>query len=290
MRAKNLPKKTPYKYYNVKEAKCIIWYPTAASWLLTKEVSVHHFTLKRRVLCIKALSKHTLYWLPLILIACDTKCHFPSEATLLLIWCDLVDGARHGAVTYLSSGIIADYRCHTARMNMNCFAFVPDLQTSHMKAMSVPITGLPRSGLLHTALIQTYKWQHRREGPSSLQGRLSVVEVKRLITVVPVCHTTSNPNTISPPRETYCFNVDNEWFTLSRACQRTGSVWLLSWHSSDNHWLGQDVLGERPPSGRNRSEWQWETEKGEKGETGRERERRRGRLCTPQWTAAFNPP
>lgn len=180
--------------------------------------------MKRRVLCIKALSKHTLYWLPLILIACDTKCHFPSEATLLLIWCDLVDGARHGAVTYLSSGIIADYRCHTARMNMYCFAFVPDLQTSHMKAMSVPITGLPRSGLLHTALIQTYKWQHRREGPSSLQGRLSVAEVKRLITVVPVCHTTSNPNSISPSRETYCFNVDNEWFNLSRARQRTGSV------------------------------------------------------------------
>lgn len=136
MRAKN-----PYKYYNVKEAKCIIWYPTAASWLLTKEVSVHHFTLKKRVLCIKALSKHTLYWLALILIACDTKCHFLSEATLLLIWCDLVDGARHGAVIYLSSGIIADYRCHTARMNMNCFAFGPDLQTSHMKAMSVQITG-----------------------------------------------------------------------------------------------------------------------------------------------------
>lgn len=217
-------RKKPYKYYNLKEAKCIIWYPTAASWLLTKEVSVHHFTLKRRVLCIKALSKHTLYWLPLILIACDTKCHFPSEATLLLIWCDLVDGARHGAVTYLSSGIIADYRCHTARMSMYCFAFVPDLQTSHMKAMSVPITGLPRSGLLHTALIQTYKWQHRLEGPSSLQGKLSVVEVKRLITVVPVCHTTSNPNSISPSRETYCFNVDNEWFNLSCARQRTGSV------------------------------------------------------------------
>lgn len=26
------------------------------------------------------------------------------------------------------------------------------------------------------------------------------------------------------PRETYCFNVDNEWFNLSRARQRTGSV------------------------------------------------------------------
>lgn len=188
--------------------------------------------------------------------------------------------------------------CNVSQLGHHCRLLMPHSQNeyellclcsrSSNLTMSVPITGLPRSGLLHAALIQTYKWQHRREGPSSLRGRLSVVEVKRLITVVPVCHTTSNPNTISPPRETYCFNVDNEWFNLSRACQRTGSVWLLSWHSSDNHWLGQDVLGERPPSGRNRSEWQ---RKGEKGETGRERERwRRGRLCTPQWAAAFNPP
>ena len=53
---------------------------------LTKEVGLHHFTLKRRVLRIKALSWHAeLYWLPLILIAYDTKCHFPRDATFFFL-------------------------------------------------------------------------------------------------------------------------------------------------------------------------------------------------------------
>ncbi len=52
------------------------------------------------------------------------------------------------------------------------------------------------------ALIETYKCQHRHEGPSSLHARQSVVEVKRLITVGPVCRPPINlsPIPISSPK------------------------------------------------------------------------------------------
>lgn len=118
------------------------------------------------------------------------------------------------------------------------------------------------------ATIQTYKCQHWHEEPSSLHATQSVVEVKRLITVVPVFHRTTAlwPNRVSPLRESYCFNMDNEWFNLSSGCQRT---------ARRDYFLGTVVtfigldsgrIGERPLLDRCRGEWQIETD----------RDRRRG--------------
>lgn len=80
---------------------------TAASWVLTTEVSLHHLTLERRVLHIKAFHcTHNFYWLPLILIALATKRHFPRHTFFFfffyLLWPCWWSWRRHPIVSLLS--------------------------------------------------------------------------------------------------------------------------------------------------------------------------------------------
>lgn len=142
-------------------------------------------------------------------------------------------------------------------------------------------------------LALTYKCQHWHEGPSSLHARQSVVEVKRLITVAPVSRPPTNlsPNPVSPLRESYCFNMNNEWLNLSSGCRRTARLDYFLGTAVTFIGLDSGRIGERPLLGWigwvTDGDGQRQKERQRKREKCGEREQWHGQLCTPQWTAAL---
>lgn len=259
-------------------------------YLLTNEVWFHHFTLKMRVLHIKALSLSAQpdinrLW---------HKMPFSDHTMFFLFQHDLVNEPGDGGVMYLSSVIMAYYWSQEDRMDMGCLRRLQTFKPHIHIQFPVRLDTRPLrpnhsvfSGFLRALTLASHPCSDTDLQVSALTWRAFIISGwgEELDNSGPCLSPMLSPSRVSPLRESYCFNMNNERFNLSSGCQRTAKRDYFLGTAVTFIGLDSGRIGERPKLGRIR----WVTDRDRQKERDREKERHveRRRLCTPQWTAAL---